>query len=120
MTAKPSRAVRLRIPLPRPTEKAVEAWVIDLFKKLGCHVYKLSQPRATMQSEGLPDLWIFCPRRKCAWWWEVKRPGGRLSPAQRAFRERCEQTGTRYGFGGIDEARALAADLQLVFNPNRP
>src|SRR4051812_12530499 len=45
-----------------PSEKAVEAWVIDLFKKAGCHAWKTSQPRATMITEGLPDLWVFCPR----------------------------------------------------------
>lgn len=97
-----------------PTEKAVEAWVIDLFRKCGLLVWKTSQPRASMITEGLFDLWVFCPRRKLAFWWEVKRPGGKLSPVQRRFLELCRECGVRAYVGGLDEARALLDELEIT------
>lgn len=103
--------------LPVPTEKAVEAWVIDLFRKCGLYVWKTSQPRSSMITEGLPDLWVFCPRRKLAFWWEVKRPGGKLTPIQQRFRDLCLECGVRHYVGGIDEARQLLAELEITLRP---
>jgi hypothetical protein len=99
---------------PKPTEKETQRAVVRLFMAAGCRVYSLSQPRSTMQTEGLGDLWVFCPRRRTAWWWETKRPGGKLRPEQREFREQCEGTGVRYGVGGVEEAEALLIELRLV------
>jgi hypothetical protein len=112
---KPPRSVRLRLPTPKPTEKECQRAVTKFFRAAGCVVYSLSQPRRTMQTEGLPDLWVFCPRRRCAWWWEVKRPGGQLRPEQREFRVRCLDTGIRYEYGALEEAKALLTELQLVW-----
>jgi hypothetical protein len=99
---------------PAPSEKVWEAWIIDAFQKAGCVVYKLSQPRATMQTEGVPDLYIAWPRRRAAWWFEVKRPGAQLRPAQQRFRERVLACGERHNFGALPEAievlRAIAAE----------
>ncbi|MGH7510642.1 MAG: VRR-NUC domain-containing protein [Gemmatimonadales bacterium] len=100
--------------LPVPTEKRCQEAVRRLFLAAGCQVCSLSQPRRTLQSAGLPDLWVFCPRRRMAWWWEVKRPGGRLRPEQQAFRDRCLETGVRYHWGGLPEAITMLADLDLV------
>jgi hypothetical protein len=109
---------------PTPaSEKAVEAWVIDLFKKAGCHVWKTSQPRSSMITEGLPDLWVFCPRRSRAWWWEVKneramkKPNNGLSMAQLHFQHFCTVTGTRHYVGGLDEARQLLRELGITLEP---
>lgn len=99
---------------PKPTEKATQRDVVKLFEAAGCQVYNLSQARASKQTAGLPDLWVFCPRRRCAWWWETKRPGGKLRPEQREFRERCHASGIRYEFGGVPEAVELLRALQLV------
>jgi hypothetical protein len=106
--------VRTKPKFPFAREKAVEAGVIDLFRKCGLLVFKLSQPRATMQSEGIPDLWVFCPRRRLAFWWEVKRPGGKLSPHQQRFRELSLECGIGHHVGGRDEARALLDELKIT------
>jgi hypothetical protein len=111
---KPARIRWGKIIPPKPTEKECQRAVVKLFRLAGCFVYSLSQPRRTMQTEGLADLWVFCPRRRCAWWWEVKRPGGKLRPEQREFREHCRATGIRYEFGGLTEAIALLRELQLA------
>lgn len=97
-----------------PTEKECQRAVVKLFRTAGCVVCSLSQPRRTMQTEGLPDLWVFSPRSKTAWWWEVKRPGGKLRPEQREFWARCQETGISYFYGGLTEARELLAVLGLA------
>ena len=105
-----------------PREKAEEAWVIDLFKKCGLHVWKTSQPRASMMTEGIPDLWVFCPRRELAFWWEVKNQRAMqkrhlgLSPAQQRFRELCHTTHTRHYIGGLEEARHLLDSLGITLS----
>jgi hypothetical protein len=66
----------------------------------GCKVRTLSQPRATKQSPGLPDLWIVHLGRGLGFWWETKRQvGGARSPDQMEFAADCETTHTPYGFG---------------------
>lgn len=103
-----------------PSEKAVEAWVIDLFRKCGLLVWKTSQPRATMITEGLPDLWVFCPRRSLAFWWEaksprnMKRPNNGLTAAQLRFRDLCRQTNAGWYVGGLEEARELLNSLGIT------
>ncbi len=104
-------------PQPHVTEKAVEHWCIDAFKKAGCVVMKLSQPRNSMQSVGLADLYVLVPRRRTAFWFEVKSPTGRQSEAQRAFQASCEASGVRYVMGGIEEARGVLAELGLTWQP---
>lgn len=98
-------------------EKREQRWVIDCFKKAGMRVYSLSQPRATMQSEGLPDLWVFCPRKKVGFWWETKAPKGQMSPAQRVFRDLCLVTDTPHYVGGLEHARRLLEELGLTWAP---
>jgi hypothetical protein len=36
-------------------------------------------------------------------WWEVKRAGGRRSPAQEAFGAQCEAAHQPYGVGTLDD-----------------
>jgi hypothetical protein len=67
-----------------------------------------------MQSEGVPDLWVMWPRRRAAFWFEVKRPGEKLRPAQQRFRDLALASGQRHYFGAVAEAadvlRAIAAE----------
>lgn len=88
-----------------PTEKQVQSAVRRLYELHGCSVYDLSQPRATMQTEGVPDLYVVDPQARAAWWHEVKRPGGKQSVGQRAFQAQCATVGVTYLLGGVDVAR---------------
>lgn len=104
-------------------EKREQRWVIDCFMKAGMRVYSLSQPRATMQTEGFADLWVFCPRRRRAFWWETKSPAALkkahqgMSPEQRIFQALCQQTQVGYYVGDLLAARALLGELGLTWNP---
>jgi hypothetical protein len=101
-------------------EKREQRWVMDCFLKAGMRVYNLSQPRATMQTEGLPDLWIFCPRRSVGFWFEVKPEGKGLEPAQQLFRDLCLTTNVRHFWGGLDAARGVLQQLGLTWAPDPP
>lgn len=77
---------------PLPTEAAVHLAVRHALALFDYRWYNLSQGYrpggkrhgSTRQTPGLPDLYAQHP----AWgplWLEVKRPGGKLAPAQEAF-----------------------------------
>jgi hypothetical protein len=101
---------------PAALEKQTQADVVRLFRAFGGVVYSLSQPRATKQAPGLPDLYVFFPRRRVALWWETKRPtGGRLSPAQEEFRDFCHHTGTPWGSGSRVDAEAWLVKAGLAY-----
>ena len=107
-----------------PSEKQVEARVIATYRALGCVVYKLSQPRATMQTPGLPDLLVFAPWRTVPpWrtvaarafaWHEVKRVGGKQSAAQAMFQYHADAAGHTYLLGGVDVAREWLQRIGVV------
>lgn len=81
-------------------EKAEQVEIRRLAIAYGFAVYNLSQPRATKQTPGLPDLWLMHKRLPIACWWESKRQvGGALSAAQEEFRDDCLRTRTGYGTG---------------------
>jgi len=99
-----------------PLEKSVQREVVTFFEGLGCRVYRLSQPRRTMQTPGLPDLWAFCPRKRLGFWWETKRvDGGTRRPEQERFAELCTLSGVPYGYGAMASARAFAKALGLTW-----
>lgn len=98
--------------LPRTSEKAEQAAIVKLLRSVGAHVYPLSQPRATMQAEGLPDLWVFLPHSYPdlmgnGIWVEVKARGGKLRPAQERFKNLCDEFGVlhvvAFGLDGMIE-----------------
>ena len=90
-------------------EKEEQAECVKIFRAHGCVVYSLSQPRATKQSAGFADLFVFAPRVQRAWWFEVKRAvGGVQSAAQREFQALCRVCGIPYYIGGVAEAWGLA------------
>src|SRR2546423_15662375 len=91
-------------PAPSPTVDRVQKEeardVVYLYGALGCRVVHFSQPRATMQTEGIPDLKVYCVRKGYTWWHEVKRPsGGRVSDAQKQFAGLAKTCGELYVLG---------------------
>lgn len=80
---------------PRVTEKQVQRAITDLLKKqLGFACYNLSQPRATKQSFGLPDL--IAIGRGLILFIECKRPGGKQTEYQKQFQREVEANGGTY------------------------
>lgn len=88
------------------SERAVQHSLVQLYHAVGCRTFNLSQPRATMQARGLPDLYVLCPRKRAAWWHEVKGPGGKARPEQVTFAELCAASGVGHVLGGVAEAKA--------------
>ncbi len=98
------------------SEKAVQRQVIRFYEGVGCIVYRLGgQPRKTMQTPGLPDLWVFCPRKRVGFWFEVKAECGRPSPEQITFAESCATCRVPHAIGGLEAAHALAKRLGIIW-----
>lgn len=76
------------------SEKQIEAGILKTLRKLLWTVYKMSQPRATMVSEGPADLFV------CGYgangWLEVKTQKGSQSDAQLWFERDVTENGGRY------------------------
>lgn len=109
------------------TEKAEYEACVRLLRLSGCEVFRLVQPRRTMQTPGIPDAWIFGPGKLYAWF-ECKKPGGRVRPEQRKFRAQCEARGIEHVLGGLREIERLLlrwelakveASGQLILTPKR-
>ena len=72
-------------------EKRVERATINALRTLGFRVTKTSQPRRTMMTTGVPDLYASHTRYRLRVWIEVKHEGrrrekhGGLSPDQLAW-----------------------------------
>lgn len=73
------------------SEKSVQSSIINTLRTFGAHVYSTSQARPSKVAIGLPDLLVF--RRERFAFVEVKKPGGKLSPAQETFRAQCIEAG---------------------------
>jgi hypothetical protein len=98
-----------------PLEKDVQLEGVTLYEQHGCMVYNLSQARASKQSEGLPDSWIFPPEgHGPGWWHEWKRPGGARTTAQERFKLRCDESGTPYVCGGVEAAREMLRRRRII------
>jgi hypothetical protein len=108
------RGVCRQPPRELQLEKRVQADVIDTYERFGCTVCSLSQPRASMQTPGIPDLYVFPPQNRPAFWHETKKPGGRQSPEQIVFQARCRAAGVAYVLGGVPEALAILAAFGFV------
>lgn len=92
------------------TEKAVEHDGDRLMETLGFEVVRLSQPRRSMVTIGLPDRRYYHRAKQLATWWEAKRVGGTQSAAQREFQAMVEAVGEEIVVGTdaalLDWARA--------------
>ena len=96
-------------------EKAIQKDVIDYYRAHGCIVYSLSQPRATKQTPGIGDLYVFDLSTGRAWWHETKTPTGKQRPDQAHFEEYCKRCLVGYVLGGVV---AAAVQLDSVRGPN--
>lgn len=120
-------------------EAMVQARIMAIYRAAGCTVMNLAQGYrpggrrhgTTRQSKGLPDLYVFLPRKSIAWWHEVKAPAQladldrpaaelkriyrrRMSPEQALFELRCKQCRVPYVLGGTAEAVAWLEHLGVV------
>lgn len=96
-------------------EKAEQNEVMKLFRAFGFKVRNLSQPRATKQAPGLPDLWVMHRERPIAFWFEVKRQvGGRYSDAQIEFRDDCARCGVSWKGGDRRAAEQMLVDMGVA------
>ncbi len=76
---------RSSVPLELQREKDVEQDIDSELIRLGFDVTRFSQPRKTMQTEGIPDRYACHVARKIRLWIEVKQPGGGVSPDQKRW-----------------------------------
>ena len=112
----------MRRKLEPPLEKHEEALCIEAYQLAGCIVVSFAQPRATMQSAGIPDLLIFDPRTQTSWWHEVKRKQGpgwkrvnsKQSEGQKEFQRYVEECRGEYILGPLDAALAKLRALGRV------
>lgn len=98
----------------RVPEKTVQAAVIRLYRQFGCVVNSLSQPRATMQTPGIPDLYIHCTKKAASWWHETKAVDGKPSEAQLDFFARENICGGTVVLGGVDAAKLQLRAIGLI------
>ena len=105
-----------------PTEKQEEAFIRQMYQMAGCQVVSFSQPRASKQTEGIPDLRVYLPRLGVSWWHEVKRQSGGQyyarshgqTPAQQAFQQLAESCGEEYLVGARDVAAQKLRELGIL------
>ena len=108
-------------PVVDQLEKDEQRDVYRLYVALGCEVVWFSQPRATMQTKGIPDLKVYCVRKALTWWHETKRQvGGKFSKEQVQFQARAEACGELYVPGGWEEAVQFVREHGLVAPGWRP
>lgn len=89
---------------PDLTERDIQTQGVALYRRAGCTVIHLSQPRRTMQTPGIPDTKVYAPHLGQSWWHEWKGPRGKQSEAQRQFQVNAVRCGERYIIGGLTEA----------------
>ena len=107
------KSLRLNLIDP-PTEKVVQRAVVNFYRQLGCWVKSTSQARRSKVALGLPDLLVFWPAREAFWFMEVKRPGGKLSVDQIAFKALAADCGITVVVGGLTEAAKHIALIRGV------
>lgn len=96
-------------------EKDEQAFIFKLFRGFGVIVYNLSQPRATKQTPGLPDMYCMHPGIRRAWWFETKRAeGGRLSEVQKVFIGHADSCNVDIWVGDRRAAARVLMDLGLA------
>jgi hypothetical protein len=108
-------------------ERDVQQRVIKLYVTHGCKVRVYSQPRkAKYMTPGGADLQVFspilpihnergiCGERRRMWYHETKKPkDGRYSDEQLLFAADCREAGIEVIGGGVPEALAHLAHLNL-------
>ena len=103
--------------MPTAPEKAVQAAVTAALRAMGFAVSDLSQPRASMQTPGIPDLYAQHPGWGIRLWVEVKARRGRTSAAQDRWHDAERRAGgtvvvARSAGDVVDALRALGAPIE--------
>jgi hypothetical protein len=80
-------------PAPEPLEGAIQSSIRKALDLIGYSVSSTSQTRASRQTVGMPDLFVAHAAWRVFAWIEVKRPGERRKPHQRAWAEPVEAAG---------------------------
>lgn len=118
-----SRKGRRRIvKRPPPSEKDEERDCIDLYEICGCIVIKFSQAQKAMQTRGISDLLVLCPKLNTFWWHEVKRRQGPeyqkiqhgQTPHQVQFQGWVELVGHTYILGPLSVAQQHLEKLGII------
>lgn len=100
----------------RHPEKMIERDIILALRRLQFGVTKTSQPRPSMVTLGIPDLYAHHPRWGIRLWIEVKAPGNKPSDTQAAWHQAEREAGgvvlVAYSVADVvDELRRLGAPL---------
>ena len=114
-----------RVAVQRVTEKTEQAHIVAALRTVGAHVYVIGRPprrdavhKGTGIGIGLPDVLTFLPESRTTprhlLWVEVKSQTGRLSAAQKAFRDVCQVCGIPHIVGGLDEVLAYLRERGYV------
>ena len=98
-----------------PLEKVVQLQIKRAAHALGFTVSDLSQPRATMQTPGLPDLFMTHSAKRFTCWVEVKRQGGKPTPTQTDWHEMARSAGNHVLVA--DSVDSFIAALEAVGFP---
>lgn len=78
------------------------------------HIAVANRLKAEGVRRGTPDIFICLPDGKIAWL-EMKKPGGSLSPEQKAFRTKVTALGHPYGVAkSIDEALEFLTSIDAL------
>lgn len=96
-------------------EKAIEADIIRAMQDLGFAVTKTSQPRPSMITRGVPDLYAAHPLWRIRIWIEVKRPGGKTTAYQDLWHETERAAG-----GSVVVARSVGDVLDAIAEMGAP
>ena len=122
------------------SEKTEQAHILQLMRAIGGRVYTIGRPprhdavhKGTGQTPGLPDVLVHLPKApltegRCddehmpahQLWIEVKAERGRLSEAQRGFRDFCHMAGVPHVVGGLDVVMRYLATHGYINPDNVP
>jgi len=97
-------------------EPDIQRAVVNIYRAFGCTVLRFSDygtgPKRT--PPGWPDLIVCCPQKRRLWAHEVKTASGVQSTAQQDVETLLAVCGVEYVLGGVHEAQAQLAHLDLL------
>lgn len=99
-----------RLALPVRKEKDEERWCDRAAAMLGYEVVRLSQPRRSMVTVGLPDRLYCHTGRGVMVWAEVKAANGKVSPRQAAFHAMLRSCGQVVAVGTAEVVGKVLAE----------
>ena len=99
-------------------ETDLQQRVVKFYRDLGCEVVVLGgQPRKTYQTPGVPDLKIYCVRKRKTWWLEVKTKTGQQTKSQADFQLMAETCDEVCLVGGLEVVQAHLMGLGIIAAP---